>query len=60
MALRFFSGPVSRAITKQVHYAELNIARTAVLDYFQSPAQKQLDKIFTWEDDFKLRPGKCR
>jgi hypothetical protein len=37
---------------------ELSVARTAVLDYFQSPAQVRLEKIFAWEEDFILKPGK--
>ena len=44
--------------TIEVHYPELNVARTAVLDYFQSPAQNRFEKIFAWEDKFVLRPGK--
>jgi hypothetical protein len=36
----------------------LNIARTSVIDYFQSPEQKRLDKMFAWEEDFILKPGK--
>ncbi len=36
----------------------MNIARTSVIDYFQSPEQKRLDKIFSWEEDFILKPGK--
>lgn len=44
--------------TIEVHYPELNVARTAVIDYFQSPAQKRLAKIYTWENNFVLRPGR--
>lgn len=44
--------------TIEVHYPELNLARTAVLDYFQSPMQKHLLKIFTWENHFVLHPGR--
>ena len=44
--------------TIEAHYSELNVARTAVLDYFQSPAQQELSKIFSWENHFQLRPGK--
>jgi len=42
----------------EVHYPELSVARTAVLDYFQSPAQIRLEKIFSWEEEFALKPGK--
>ena len=38
--------------TIEIHSAELSIARTAVLDYFTSPAQKRLDKIFSWVPTF--------
>ena len=44
--------------TIEVHYPELSVARTAVLDYFQSPSQNRLEKIYSWEDEFVLRPGK--
>ena len=44
--------------TIEVHQPELNVARTAVLDYFQSPMQQSLTKIFTWENNFVLRPGR--
>ena len=40
--------------TIELHSAELSIARTAVLDYFQSPAQRRLQKIFFWEEGKKL------
>ena len=40
--------------TIEVHYPELSVARTAVLDYFQSPSQNRLEKIFSWEDEFIL------
>lgn len=40
--------------TIEAHTAELSVARTAVIDYFQSPAQNRLDKIFEWENG--LRP----
>lgn len=46
------------AETMEVHYPELNIARTAVLDYFNSPQQKRLEKVFHWEQTYELRPGK--
>jgi hypothetical protein len=44
--------------TIEIHYPELSIARTAVLDYFHSPSQQRLHKIFSWEDEFILKPGK--
>jgi uncharacterized membrane protein YgcG len=44
--------------TIEVHSPELCVARTAVLDYFQSPAQQPLEKIFTWEKCFELKPGR--
>jgi hypothetical protein len=34
------------------------VARAAILDYFESPAQKKLEKIFTWDDAFHLKPGR--
>lgn len=43
--------------TIEVPYPELCVARTAVLDYFQSPAQRRLQKIYTWEDEYPLRPN---
>ena len=42
--------------TCQIHAPELVAARTAVLDYFRSPSQRRLDKIYDWERDFMLRP----
>ena len=39
--------------------AELCVARTAVLDYFQSPEQRRLQKLFSWEEEFQLRPNKA-
>jgi hypothetical protein len=42
----------------EVHYAELSITRTAVLDYFQSEDQKRLAKIFSFEEHYQLHPGK--
>jgi hypothetical protein len=42
--------------TMEVHNPELSVARTAILDYFSSPDQRRLDKIFDWEADFVLRP----
>lgn len=44
--------------TIESHYPELCIARTAVLDYFQSPAQRRLQKLFTWEVSYELKPTK--
>ena len=46
----------SQCETIELHSAELAVARTAVLDYFQSPAQARLDKLFEWEKDYDLRP----
>jgi hypothetical protein len=34
------------------------IARCAVLDYFDSPAQRKLEKIFTWDANWPLLPGR--
>jgi hypothetical protein len=42
--------------TMEVHYPELSVARTAVVDYFSSPDQRRLDKVFDWESDFVMRP----
>ena len=44
--------------TIEIHSPELSIAKTAVLDYFQSPIQNMLNKLFTWEDEFCLKPTK--
>lgn len=44
--------------TIEIHSPELSIARTAVLDYFQSPSQRKLEKFFTWENDYDLKPTK--
>lgn len=44
--------------TIEIHSAELCIARTAVLDYFQSPQQRRLEKIFDWDSDYINKPGK--
>ena len=35
--------------TIEVHCPELVCARAAILDYFDSPLQRKLDKIFHWE-----------
>eukprot|EP00750_Incisomonas_marina_P014138 INCI17609.11.p1 GENE.INCI17609.11~~INCI17609.11.p1 ORF type:complete len:5029 (+),score=1065.32 INCI17609.11:298-15384(+) len=48
----------SQTATIELHQPELCIARTAVLDYFLSPQQQMLQKIFTWEESYKLRPTK--
>lgn len=45
--------------TLEIHTPELAIARTAVLDYFQSPQQRRLEKLFNWEENFVLKPGKA-
>ena len=42
--------------TMEIHVPELVVARTAVLDYFRSPEQKRLLKIFNWEDDYDNKP----
>lgn len=44
--------------TIEVHTPELNIARTAIIDYFQSPEQRRLEKMFSWEEEYILKPGK--
>lgn len=44
--------------TLEIHTPELSIARTAVLDYFQSPQQRRLDKIFSWDEEYILKPTK--
>lgn len=36
----------------------MSVARTAVIDYFQSPSQIRLEKIFAWEEEYILKPGK--
>jgi hypothetical protein len=43
--------------TIEVHYPELSVARTAIIDYFESPVQRCLKKIFSWEEDFVNKPG---
>ena len=48
----------TQAATIECHYPELAIARTAVLDYFTSPAQRPLAKIMSWEADHVLKPGR--
>jgi hypothetical protein len=42
--------------TMEIHAPELSVARTAVIDYFQSPLQQRLEKIFDWETSFELKP----
>lgn len=42
------AGFAQQTDTIEIHTPELHIARTAVLDYFQSPQQRKLSKIFTW------------
>jgi len=42
--------------TMEIHYPELAVARTAVLDYFNSPQQRRLEKVFDWEANFELKP----
>lgn len=49
----------SQTETIEAHTPELVIARAAVLDYFESPAQRQLEKIFHWEEEYVLRPGRA-
>lgn len=44
--------------TLEIHTPELSIARTAILDYFQSPNQRRYEKIFSWEEEYILKPGK--
>ena len=44
--------------TIEIHSAELSVARTAVLDYFQSPAQQRLEKMFNWEKEYNLTPDR--
>ena len=49
---------VAQAETMEVHTPELHAARTAVLDYFQSPQQRALEKFMQWETDYANVPGK--
>ena len=44
--------------TIEVHSPELVVARAAILDYFDSPLQRKLDKIFHWDEQFVLAPGR--
>jgi hypothetical protein len=44
--------------TLEIYSPELVVARSAVLDYFLSPQQRRLEKIFTWEDQYHLKPTK--
>eukprot|EP00961_Rhodomonas_salina_P047168 633246-Rhodomonas_salina.2 len=39
-------------------FAQVAVCRAALLDYFEGPAQKKLEKIFTWEDSFSLVPSR--
>jgi len=43
--------------TIEIHQPELCTARTAILDYFESPAQRRYLKIFTWENAHYLKPN---
>jgi hypothetical protein len=45
--------------TAVLHTPELAIARTAILDYFDSPVQRKLEKIFCWDKNFALNPGRA-
>ena len=42
----------------EIYTPELAVARTAVLDYYDSPLQRRLEKIFSWEEQYLLRPGR--
>ncbi len=44
--------------TIEMHTPELVIARAAILDYFDSPVQRKLEKIFAWEEKYVLAPGR--
>ena len=44
--------------TIEAHTPELVCARAAILDYFDSPLQRKLDKIFHWEEKYELMPGR--
>lgn len=44
--------------TIEVHCPEICLARTRVLDYFNSPQQRRLEKIFNWERHFELKPDR--
>ena len=44
--------------TIEMHTPELVIARAAILDYFDSPVQRKLEKIFAWEEKYALCPGR--
>ena len=44
--------------TTEMHTAELAVARTAILDYFDSPVQRRLEKIFCWDKKYVLNPGR--
>ena len=42
----------------EAHAPALAVCRSAVLDYFNSPDQRGLEKIMAFEDAFELRPGR--
>lgn len=42
----------------ECHVPALAVARASVLDYFLSPQQRCLEKIFAFEDRFELRPSR--
>jgi len=42
----------------EIHLPELCVAQTAILDYFQSPQQSKLHKIFSWENSHSLKPNR--
>ncbi|KAH9261268.1 hypothetical protein BASA81_000972 [Batrachochytrium salamandrivorans] len=44
--------------TIEVHCPEICLARTRVLDYFNSPQQRRLEKIFNWERHYELKPDR--
>ena len=48
----------SQSATIELHTPELALARTRVLDYFLSAHQKKLAKIFAWEVEYQLSPGR--
>ena len=48
----------SQTETIEVHTPELVVARAAILDYFDSPLQRKLEKVFHWEESYELLPGR--
>ena len=42
----------------EAHAPALAVCRSAVLDYFNSPDQRGLEKIMAFEDAFELRPAR--